>query len=59
MRKLLLLAFTLYFPLSCSSAKTYETTNNNPSLTLLNSIEIPFNKEFKKHSRWWIIQYRL
>jgi hypothetical protein len=49
MRKLLLLALPFSF-LSCSSAKTYETTNSNPSLTLLNSIEIPFNKEFKTQS---------
>jgi hypothetical protein len=47
MRKLLLLAFLPFSFLSCSTAKTYETTNSNPSLTLLNSIEIPFNKEFK------------
>lgn len=47
MRKLLLLAFLPFSFLSCSTAKTNETANSNPRLTLLNSIEIPFNKEFK------------
>ncbi|SDZ96483.1 Uncharacterized conserved protein [Flavobacterium gillisiae] len=47
MRKLLLLAFLPFSFLSCSTVKTNETANSNPSFTLLNSIEIPFNQEFK------------
>ena len=47
MRKLLLLVFISFSFLSCSTVKTNETANSNPSFTLLNSIEIPFNQEFK------------
>jgi hypothetical protein len=47
MRKLLFLVCILFTVLSCSSLKTTETTNPSPSLKLINTIEIPFNKEFK------------
>lgn len=47
MRKLVLLAFIPFSFLSCSTAKTNETAINNPKFRLLNSIEIPFNTEFK------------
>jgi hypothetical protein len=47
MRNSLLLAFFSFTFVSCSSVKTNKTTNNSPNFTLLNSIEIPFNKEFK------------
>lgn len=47
MRQLL---FSLFFSLafiSCSSLKPAETTNTNLSLQFINSIEVPFNQEFK------------
>jgi hypothetical protein len=47
MRKILLLALFLFAFLSCSTVKTNDTTNYNPKFRLLNSIEIPFNQEFK------------
>jgi len=47
MRKLLFIAFLPFSFLSCSTVKPTETANSNPRFTLLNSIEIPFNKEFK------------
>ena len=47
MRKLPFLAFLPLAFLSCSSLKTVETANANPSLKFINSIEIPFNQEFK------------
>ncbi|WP_016988246.1 esterase-like activity of phytase family protein [Flavobacterium sp. ACAM 123] len=47
MRKLLFLAFLPFSFLSCSTVKTNQTANSNPNFKLLNSIEIPFNKEFK------------
>ena len=47
MRNLSLLAFLFFTFVSCSTVKTNETANSNLRSTLLNSVEIPFNKEFK------------
>jgi hypothetical protein len=47
MRKLSFLAFLPLVFISCSSLKPTETANANPSLKFINSIEIPFNQEFK------------
>lgn len=47
MRKLLFLAFLPLAFISCSSLKPVETANANPSLKFINSIEVPFNQEFK------------
>ncbi len=47
MHKLLFLAFLPLAFMSCSSLKTVETVNANPFLKFINSIEVPFNKEFK------------
>lgn len=47
MRNLLFLAFLPLAFISCSSLKPIEKANPNPSLKLINTIEIPFNKEFK------------
>lgn len=47
MRKLLFLASLPLAFISCSSLKTVATANANPSLKFINSIEIPFNQEFK------------
>jgi hypothetical protein len=47
MRKLLFLAFLPLAFISCSSLKPTETANANPSLKFINTIEVPFNQEFK------------
>ncbi|SDW82829.1 esterase-like activity of phytase family protein [Flavobacterium degerlachei] len=47
MRKLIILAFLPLAFISCSSLKPTETANANPSLKFINSIEVPFNQEFK------------
>ncbi|MEZ7499160.1 esterase-like activity of phytase family protein [Flavobacterium sp. Arc3] len=47
MRKLLFLAFLPLAFISCSSLKPAEPANANPSLKFINSIEVPFNQEFK------------
>jgi hypothetical protein len=47
MRQLLLIAFLPLAFISCSSLKPNDKANPNPSLKLINTIEIPFNKEFK------------
>jgi hypothetical protein len=47
MRKLLFLAFLPLAFISCSSLKSTETANANPSLKFINTIEVPFNQEFK------------
>jgi hypothetical protein len=48
MRKLLFLAFLPLALLSCSGLKTTETLKTVPSFKLINTVEIPFNQEFKK-----------
>lgn len=46
MRKLLL-AFLPFAFISCSSIKPASTANQNPTLKYINTIEVPFNQEFK------------
>ncbi|MBE0391492.1 esterase-like activity of phytase family protein [Flavobacterium sp. PL002] len=46
MRKLLL-AFLPFAIISCSSIKPATTANQNPTLRYINTIEVPFNQEFK------------
>ncbi|NRT13731.1 hypothetical protein HNP99_000056 [Flavobacterium sp. 28A] len=46
MRKLLL-AFLAFAIISCSSIKPATTANQNPTLRYINTIEVPFNQEFK------------
>lgn len=48
MRKLLLLALLPFAFFSCSNVKMNDTAHYNPKFRLLNTIEIPFNQEFKK-----------
>jgi hypothetical protein len=47
MRQLLLIAFLPLAFISCSSLKPNDKANPNPSLKLINTIEISFNQEFK------------
>jgi len=47
MRKLLFLAFLPLAFISCSSVKPTETAHASPTLHFINSIEVPFNQEFK------------
>jgi hypothetical protein len=47
MRQLLLIAFLPLAFISCSSLKPNDKANPNPSLKFINSIEVPFNQEFK------------
>ena len=55
MRKLSLLAFSLFSFASCSTVQKNKTVDRDPNFTLLHSIEIPFNKEFKNLSAVWKI----
>ncbi|MGO4819387.1 esterase-like activity of phytase family protein [Flavobacterium sp. W22_SRS_FP1] len=47
MRKLLLIAFLPLAFISCASLNSTDKSTPNPSLKLINTIEIPFNQEFK------------
>jgi len=47
MRKFVFLALLPLAVVSCSSLKITDTVNTNPKLKFINSIEIPFNQEFK------------
>lgn len=47
MRKLFFIVFLPFAFISCSSLKTTDTVKAIPSLKFINSMEIPFNQEFK------------
>jgi hypothetical protein len=47
MHKLVLLPLLFFSVASCSIIQKNKTADRNPSFSLLNSLEIPFNKEFK------------
>ena len=47
MRKLLIGFFSITIFISCSNLKQVSQNNSTPQLKFINSIEIPFNQDFK------------